>query len=135
MNYSIVIDKLKSSGMILSNEIVLVCQDVPSTSAAIFGGAIGSAIASGKLRHYIATFSKERIQFFDIDKQTGEYLGTMIKISSSEILKLNISKLSKSIAIKTKDYKQKVCTGKKFRKFDQAVNVKAAFELLSNMKK
>lgn len=117
MNYSFVIDQLRSHNMIEEDELVILCQDTPYTSALLLGGAIGAAITSGHQSHYIMSVGKSRIQLFDVVK-----------------LKLNTF-LSKEIMIKTAAHKYNLITSKKFNGFEQKESMEKVFNLLKTLVK
>lgn len=90
IDYDVTIDKLRAGGLIDSDELVLLSMDSASAGAAVFG-LVGAAIALSNCSHYIFSTNGRDLKFFDIDKKTGEYLGTLTKIERSRIRKLSIS--------------------------------------------
>lgn len=135
MNYSILINQLRSSGMVEEDEFVIVCKGAPSTLSALFG-AIGVAFSSAAQNHFLLSVGKNRLQLFDIDKKTGKYAGTMTKLPIEDILKLKVSTfLMNEIAIKVKNAKYHLMTSVKFKNFDQKETVNKAMSLLKTMKK
>ena len=86
------INMLKSQGLILQDDIVVVCME-STASAGFWFGAIGAAIAAAKAKYYIISANQNEIRVFDLNKKTGEYLGTFFVINKSEIQKAVFSGL------------------------------------------
>jgi len=126
------ISHLKNIDMIGNDDIVIACMD-NVTKATILGGAIGAAIASSRAGRYILAANKEYLSIFDVDKKTGEFLGTCTKIGSNEIkgAKVKGGLGSFSVKLRTDSWKGTYATSNKFQgrhQKDDIAKLKELFE-------
>jgi len=82
--YEDTINDLMNSGLIEKDDVVVACMDNVLKSALLFG-AIGAAIASSKAKRYIIAANRNSIRIFDVEKKTGNYLGTCSTFKRMEV--------------------------------------------------
>lgn len=120
MDYTTTLDLLRSQNLITENDAVVACSEAVSNATMYWFGAIGSAIAATKSKHYILAVSAEGIKLFDIDKETGAYLNTVSVIQKSDIIKTAVALLGPRVEIKTgSSGKIALLVQKKFKGYEQ----------------
>ena len=77
---------LMGRGFIKPDDLVVACMD--STAAASYWGG---AIAASNAGRYILAANASGVTLFDVDKKTGQYLGTCIVLNKMNILKARVS--------------------------------------------
>ena len=103
------------------------------TKSAVLFGAIGAAIAQSKAGRYIVAVNKDGLRIFDVEKKTGEYLGTCSTFRTYEITEAFVkgSLGSFNVVLKTTSGNYKYQTSNKFDKYLQKEEIgklKAFFE-------
>jgi len=130
--YYVTVNNLVNYGLVKQGDIVVACMD-STASGAFFGGAIGAAIASSNASRYIMAVNEKGVSLFDVDKKTGNYLGTCSEFKKEEILKASVGGLfgSFNIILKTASGSYKFQTKNKFYGYLQkepVARLKAAFK-------
>ena len=131
--YDKVISELRSSDRIGADDIVVVCMD-STTKGALLGGAIGAAIAASKASHYVMVANGNSLAVFDVDKKTGEYLGTGSKFEKEDVISAVVrgGLGSFSILLKTNSEKHTFSTSNKFRGYVQKDQIAKLRELFKS---
>jgi len=130
--YDKTISDLKNLGLIEQDDIAVACMDNITKSIALFG-AIGGAIAQSKASRYIVVANKDSLRIFDVEKKTGNYLGTCSTFRADEIAEAFVkgSLGTFNVVLKTTSGNYKYQTSNKFDKFLQKEEIgklKAFFE-------
>lgn len=134
--YAAVLNEIKNSDLVTSDEIIIVGQGKPSAATGAMFGAIGAAAAQAKLPVYVIAVSSTGIKLFDVERKTGKYLGTMVKMNYADTTKFNASGLlTKVISAKYNGKAYQVMTGKKMFGIPQAEELKKAMEIMKPMNK
>ncbi|MDR3319270.1 MAG: hypothetical protein LBS99_07505 [Clostridiales bacterium] len=128
-NYAATIDALWNAGYIKEGDYVIICQDEPPASAGFFG-LISAAVAMASCKHYVLAANNYGLNFFDIDKRTGDYLNTGWAVKREEIIKLSIRGFGRTVVIKRAGGTERYSTANRFYGYRQKEAVTAAKNFL-----
>lgn len=126
------IAQLKSQGLINESDIVIACRDASNVGKAQFwGGAIAAAAVQANAARFILAADEKSIRLFDVNKNTGDYLGSCVQFMKAEIVKAKFGGLGTyTFVIKTATEKHLFQTTKKFYHFYQKEAVKQLKEFI-----
>jgi hypothetical protein len=115
---------LKNIDLIGKDDIVIACMDNVIASA-VPGGTIGNQIAFSIADRYIMAVNRHSLSLFDVDKETGEFLGICSKFGRKEIIGANVrnSLGSFSVTLRTASEKRVYKTGNMFHGYLQKDNI------------
>jgi len=127
--FSRAISYLKDIDMIGNDDIVIACMD-NTAKATILGGTA----ASGRAERYILAANKDFLSIFDVDRKTGEFLGTCTKIGSDEIkgARVNGGLISFSVKLITDSRKCTYATSNRFQGRRQKEDIEKLKELFES---
>jgi hypothetical protein len=96
--YGKTICDLKDLELIGGDDIVIVCTDDTESE---YCGTLGITILAGT-GSYILAANKRRLKTFDVDRETGQFLGTCTRIGAEELRSATVNNDEDRLTVKLK---------------------------------